>query len=238
MLLRPRTALAVVLCASLLAPLPGGIRPSEARSVTRLAKVTLSPAHPPVRVQVTEPPRPRLTMPPAATIKPKTVAATRSTNSRYVPGPPMFRPTEIDGAIKAAARTACAGIRSTPRRPSSAALGAAPRRACPARSPQARSLGVARQSIPSDPNASGTGINPWWRYQEENIPGGGHLMVNVGTGNFLIQDDDMAVPHKGIALAFRRTYNSQACTTSTAAMFTPTRACTGTAGPTRSTRTW
>ena len=34
-------------------------------------------------------------------------------------------------------------------------------------------------------------------------------MVNVGTGNLLLQDDDMAVPHKGIALAFRRTYNSQ-----------------------------
>ena len=34
-------------------------------------------------------------------------------------------------------------------------------------------------------------------------------MVNVGTGNMLLQDDDMTVPHKGIALAFRRTYNSQ-----------------------------
>ena len=56
---------------------------------------------------------------------------------------------------------------------------------------------------------SGTGINHWWRYQEENVPGGGHLMVNVGTGNLLLQDDDMSIPHKGIALAFRRTYNSQ-----------------------------
>ena len=56
---------------------------------------------------------------------------------------------------------------------------------------------------------TGTGINPWWRYQEENVPGGGHVMVNVGTGNLLLQEDDMNVPHKGIALAFRRTYNSQ-----------------------------
>jgi YD repeat-containing protein len=56
---------------------------------------------------------------------------------------------------------------------------------------------------------SGTGINPWWRYEEQNVPGGGHIMVNVGTGNFLLQADDMSVPHKGIALAFRRTYNSQ-----------------------------
>ncbi len=34
-------------------------------------------------------------------------------------------------------------------------------------------------------------------------------MVNVGTGNLLLQDDDMAVAHKGVSLAFRRTYNSQ-----------------------------
>ncbi|HEY6237429.1 MAG TPA: DUF6531 domain-containing protein, partial [Candidatus Elarobacter sp.] len=56
---------------------------------------------------------------------------------------------------------------------------------------------------------SGTGINPWWRYEEANVPGGGHVMVNVGTANMLLQDDDMAVSHKGISLAFRRTYNSQ-----------------------------
>ena len=57
--------------------------------------------------------------------------------------------------------------------------------------------------------ATGTGINPWWRYEEQNVPGGGHVMVNVGTGNMLLQADDMNVPHKGIALAFRRTYNAQ-----------------------------
>jgi YD repeat-containing protein len=62
------------------------------------------------------------------------------------------------------------------------------------------------QSVQS---VSGTGINPWWRYQESSLPGDGRLMINVGTGNVLVQDDDMTVPHKGIALAFRRTYNSQ-----------------------------
>ena len=41
------------------------------------------------------------------------------------------------------------------------------------------------------------------------MPGGGRVMVNVGTGNVLLQDDDMVVPHKGVSLAFRRTYNSQ-----------------------------
>ncbi|HEY0393016.1 MAG TPA: DUF6531 domain-containing protein [Candidatus Elarobacter sp.] len=34
-------------------------------------------------------------------------------------------------------------------------------------------------------------------------------MTNVGTGNVVVQEDDMSVPHKGIAMAFRRTYNSQ-----------------------------
>jgi YD repeat-containing protein len=34
-------------------------------------------------------------------------------------------------------------------------------------------------------------------------------MVNIGTGNLLLQEDDMNVPHKGVALAYRRTYNMQ-----------------------------
>ncbi len=62
---------------------------------------------------------------------------------------------------------------------------------------------------PGPQGLSGTGINPWWRYQEEDVPGGGHVMINVGTGNLLLQADDMSVPNKGVALAFRRTYNSQ-----------------------------
>jgi YD repeat-containing protein len=71
------------------------------------------------------------------------------------------------------------------------------------------SAGRRALSLPSDPSATGTGINPWWRYHEENLSGGGHLMVNVGTGNVVLQEDDMSVPHKGIAMALRRTYNSQ-----------------------------
>ena len=34
-------------------------------------------------------------------------------------------------------------------------------------------------------------------------------MANVGTGNVILDEDDMTVPHKGVALAYRRTYNSQ-----------------------------
>lgn len=53
-----------------------------------------------------------------------------------------------------------------------------------------------------------TGINHWWAYQEDAIGGIGHYMVNVATGNLIVQADDMAIPHKGIELAFLRTYNS------------------------------
>lgn len=53
-----------------------------------------------------------------------------------------------------------------------------------------------------------TGINPWWTYEEGAIPGVGKYMLNVGTGNLLVQADDVDIPERGIDLAFRRTYNS------------------------------
>jgi YD repeat-containing protein len=54
------------------------------------------------------------------------------------------------------------------------------------------------------------GINRWWTYEEDAIPGVGKYMANVGTGqNLVVQADDMLVHNKGIDLAFRRTYNSQ-----------------------------
>jgi YD repeat-containing protein len=57
--------------------------------------------------------------------------------------------------------------------------------------------------------ATTTGINSYWSYEEEKVPGIGRAMVNVGTGNFLLQADDVDIPERGIDLAFRRTYNSQ-----------------------------
>jgi YD repeat-containing protein len=165
---------------------------------------TVAVALPPVRVHVAEPPRVRPSIPPASSIRPKVVPGVRPLSGRHVPGPPMLRPSEIDGALKAAAarRHASAAAISVPAVDTARRSGA-PR--LPGTAPGTRQA----QSLPSNPNGSGTGINPWWRYQEESVPGGGHLMVNVGTGNLLLQDDDMSVPHKGIAMAFRRTYNSQ-----------------------------
>jgi YD repeat-containing protein len=54
-----------------------------------------------------------------------------------------------------------------------------------------------------------TGINRYWEYTETPIGGVGRYMVNTGTGNVLVQADDLLMAHKGIQLAFRRTYNSQ-----------------------------
>jgi YD repeat-containing protein len=60
-----------------------------------------------------------------------------------------------------------------------------------------------------DPSPPTTGINHYWTYEEEPLPGIGKAMVNVGNGNTLVQVDDLDIPERGIDLAFRRTYNSQ-----------------------------
>jgi hypothetical protein len=95
----------------------------------------------------------------------------------------MFRPSEIDGALKAAARSrAIPSTVSVPGAPAAngARRGSTPRvpGIAPSAQPNAQPGSRRAQSLPSHPNASGTGINPWWRYQEEEVPGGGHLMVN------------------------------------------------------------
>ncbi|MBV8369023.1 MAG: hypothetical protein JO036_08900 [Candidatus Eremiobacteraeota bacterium] len=167
---------------------PGVARPHGAPGVVFAA------GGPPVRVAIPEPSRVKPSPLPLSALRPNTVPGKRA---RGIPvnGPPMLPPAQVDHVTAAATRRRAMQQRST----------AAPAEARP---------GTRRaMSLPSDAAASGTGINHWWRYQEQNVPGDGHLMVNVGTGNLLLQDDDMAVPHKGIAMAFRRSYNSQSPTT-------------------------
>jgi YD repeat-containing protein len=81
---------------------------------------------------------------------------------------------------------------------------AAPIRPQSARAPTT----VRRLASVSLTTPSYTGINHYWTYEEDAIPGVGKRMANIGTGNVLVQADDMAIAHKGIGLAFRRTYNS------------------------------
>lgn len=63
-------------------------------------------------------------------------------------------------------------------------------------------------TVGSSAGSGVTGINPWWTYEEGGIPGVGKWMVNVATGNLIVQEDDVDVPERGIDLAFRMTYNS------------------------------
>jgi len=160
----------------------------------------------PQRVAVPEPPR--RTPPPMVRPAPlhPIVSRARRASGTYVPGPPMLKPTEIDRVLETARTRA---------KQRSVHHGDAPPLQSPVRvAPGGVRGGGARGGAPvratrTLSTMSGIGINPWWHYQTETVPGGGRVMVNVGTGNMVLQDDDMAVAHAGIALAFRRTYNSQ-----------------------------
>jgi YD repeat-containing protein len=69
-----------------------------------------------------------------------------------------------------------------------------------------------RRLIGTNPMISllgGTGIQPWWTYEEHAIPGIGDALVNVGTGNLVVSAVDVDIPEQGIDLAFQRVYNSQ-----------------------------
>jgi YD repeat-containing protein len=55
----------------------------------------------------------------------------------------------------------------------------------------------------------GTGYHPWWTYKTETSPGIGNVFVNVGSGNMMLDAVDMNVPHKGVPLVYKRTFNSQ-----------------------------
>ncbi|HZO93088.1 MAG TPA: DUF6531 domain-containing protein [Candidatus Baltobacteraceae bacterium] len=159
----------------------------------------------PTRIPVTAPPRIKPSVPPMTTLRQNVVPAVRPLNGVRKEGPPMFAPSEVDRAVEAAKhrRQTVAPIQRT------LTVGNAGQ-AVDRRS-LGRSTSVGTRATAALPSglSSGTGINPWWRYSEQSVPGGGEVMVNVGTGNVLLQDDDMAVAHKGIAMAFRRTYNSQ-----------------------------
>jgi YD repeat-containing protein len=144
-------------------------------------------------------------LPPLASLHAAVSHDTHVPHGAFGHAPPMLRPGEIDGGLTSA-RQRAAQSRLHPHSaapPTSRSVSPVGPRAGAA---PGRSRGRGTRTIQF---TAGTGINPWWRYQEYNVPGGGHLMVNVGTGDLLLQDDDMSVPHKGITLAFRRTYNSQ-----------------------------
>ena len=117
----------------------------------------------------------------------------------------MLRPLEIDRAVSAARVRAA---HATPPHPPSTQA-ASTRVLSPVVTRAGALIKSATRATQSVQPGGGAGINPWWRYAEERAASGGHVMVNIGTGNLLLQENDMAIPHKGVSLAFRRTYNSQ-----------------------------
>jgi YD repeat-containing protein len=56
---------------------------------------------------------------------------------------------------------------------------------------------------------AGAGLAPYWTYQQRTIPGLGVAMVNIGTGNLVVQSTDLDIHERGLDLIFQRTYNSQ-----------------------------
>src|SRR5579884_3412112 len=199
-----RRAIALAVAIGLLAPLaPSPLYPAPARA-------QFGAPTPPKRIVVPEPVRKRTAdaLPPAAVRMQPGVPA-RPAYGRAVQPPPAPRPGHPMSAVpvqRPALRvitlpTTTTGVRNAPSSGTRAALPTGGLRI---------GGGVVRpQSLALGGSQAGTGINPWWRYAEENIPGKQHMMVNVGTGNVIIDADDMSIPHKGISLAFRRTYNSQ-----------------------------
>jgi len=72
-----------------------------------------------------------------------------------------------------------------------------------------RSVNSIRPASVSLGAANVTGTNPWWTFDQGQIPGVGPFMVNVGSSkNLVVQAEDFKFKHRWIDLTFKRTYNS------------------------------
>ena len=69
--------------------------------------------------------------------------------------------------------------------------------------------GTRRSTTSIDTSTDGlTGIQRRWTFNSDTIAGVGRYMINVNTGNLVVQSTDMALPNKGADLVFTRTYNT------------------------------
>ena len=57
------------------------------------------------------------------------------------------------------------------------------------------------------------GIKPFWPYDVNALGAGGKAMVNLWSGNLLVQHTDLTVPGRGLPIVIQRTYNSQSTRT-------------------------
>jgi YD repeat-containing protein len=191
-LFRLRAVLAAFVSLAFVLEVPAPIAGGGAMWLPALAQT--APAHPLARVMLPEPPR-RTPLPALvpSSVRAAVTSSVRSTHGLPLAGPPMLKPPfRIPAGIGRVASSSRAGT----------GKGTTVGRPLP------RTV-RGTMATPAASYGAGTGINPWWHYREETVPGGGHVMVNVGTGNVVLQEDDMEVAHQGIALAYRRTYNLQ-----------------------------
>ena len=168
------------------------LAPQSAPAGLLQAKSTLSLAHqtppraaltPPKPIAVSEPARKKPSHPRPSAIKPALAKFVRAPAEIRVAGPPMAHASKIAEAIVAAHKLA---VRATQRVPTSVATGQLAR--TPSRGRTVRSING--QAGP------GTGAVPWWKYATESVPGATSAAVNVGTGNLILQYNDMSVPQR------------------------------------------
>jgi|GEM_PF-1993763 len=57
------------------------------------------------------------------------------------------------------------------------------------------------------------GIKPFWPYDVNALGAGGKAMVNLWSGNLMVQHTDLTVPGRGLPVVIQRTYNSQSTRT-------------------------
>jgi YD repeat-containing protein len=140
-------------------------------------------------------PRPRPGTPEILRLPPRTVLTSRE----RPPDPRAMRRATVTPRVAGSMNTLAPGLRE---------LGSV---SAPSRQ-QAGALPVPtnRHRIKSAlASSGGTGIEHWWTYEEQQIPGIGKALLNVGTGNLLASASDVDLPEQGINLVFRRVYNSQ-----------------------------
>lgn len=173
------------------------------------ARARVRPAFvPPKRLQATEPARIKPVTAPSRTIRATVVRASGPTSGHLGSGLPLLSPSEIARRIAAHDK----GISTQSR---SVAPAFVPSRSVPVRKggPTRGAVRHAEALTQDGGPFDTTGVTPWWAYHQDAIPGGGRLLVNEGLGNVLVQDEDMAVPHKRVPLDFDRTYNAQGAAT-------------------------
>ena len=196
----------------LLSFLVGIASPGSVQAAAPTQASTIAIAVRPSRIAVPEParstPMPLLSR---DRIRPTIATNIRRAYGTHVPGPPMLSALDVVGGIARHMRNASPRLVHPLTTSPGAAAAEHPlgRTVTPVTAGRVRPLDTTPSPSPTPMPAAGTGMHAWWAYHHDSVPGGGDVFVNVGTGNMVLADADMTVPHKGVDLTFQRVYNSQ-----------------------------